>query len=209
MSERQEIIDIAKNELVGIVAQYMAEGYRLVQIGCTTLPDAYELNYSFDKDYKFKNLRFAVNPGEEVPSITAVYGSAFLYENEIHDLFGVKITNISIDYHGTLYHTALKTPFSIENIKFTGKAAAKAEAVKPAAEGVKPANEEAATKTEAAKPAAEGVKPANEEAATKTEAPQPAAEGAKPGDEPAAAKSEALPTAAEGVKPENGSSASN
>ena len=193
MSERQEIIDIAKNELVGIVAQYMAEGYRLVQIGCTTLPDAYELNYSFDKDYKFKNLRFAVNRGEEVPSITAVYGGAFLYENEIHDLFGVKITNISIDYHGTLYHTALKTPFSIENIKFTGKAVAKA----------------AAAKAEAVKPAAEGVKPANEEAATKTEAPQPAAEGAKPGDEPAAAKSEALPTAAEGVKPENGSSASN
>ena len=189
MSERQEIIDIAKNELVGIVAQYMAEGYRLVQIGCTTLPDAYEMNYSFDKDYKFKNLRFAVNRGEEVPSITAVYGGAFLYENEIHDLFGVKITNISIDYHGTLYHTALKTPFSIENIKFTGKAAA--------------------AKAEAVKPAAEGVKPANDEAATKTEAPQPAAEGAKPGDEPAAAKSEALPTAAEGVKPENGSSASN
>ena len=44
MSEPQENTPIGKNELVGMVAQLFAEGYRLVQIGCTTLPSAYELN---------------------------------------------------------------------------------------------------------------------------------------------------------------------
>jgi ech hydrogenase subunit D len=117
MSEPQEIINIGKNELVGIVVQLCAEGYRLVQVGCSTLEAAYELNYSFDKDNRFKNLRVTVVPDEEVPSISMIYKNAFLYENEIHDLFGVVVTNISIDYHGTLYRTSIRAPFSVDNVK--------------------------------------------------------------------------------------------
>jgi len=117
MSEPQELIQIAKHDLVGIVAELFAEGHRLVQIGCSTLTDAYELNYSFDKEYRFRNLRITVTPGEEIPSISVIYPGAFLYENEIHDLFGVSIRNISVDYRGTLYRTAIRTPFSIGNVK--------------------------------------------------------------------------------------------
>ena len=136
MSEPQEIIPIEKANLVGIVAQLFAEGYRLVQVGCTTLPSTYELNYSFDKDYKFKNLRIAVIPDEEVPSITAIYPNAFLYENEIHDLFGVTVKNIAIDYHGTLYRTAIKTPFSIGNVKVSEPPKPKTEASKQKTEAL-------------------------------------------------------------------------
>ena len=140
MSEPQENTVIGKNDLVGMVAQLFAEGYRLVQIGCTTLPGAYELNYSFDKDYRFKNLRVTAAPGEEVPSISVIYPNAFLYENEIHDLFGVVIKNINIDYRGTLYRTAIKVPFSVENIKFSEPPKPKAEAPpKPADEPQQPA----------------------------------------------------------------------
>ena len=128
MSEPQETIPIGKNELVGMVAQLFAEGYRLVQIGCSTLPGAYELNYSFDKDYRFKNLRITAAPGEEIPSISVIYPNAFLYENEIHDLFGVVMKNITIDYRGTLYRTSIQTPFSIENVKLPEPPKPKAEA---------------------------------------------------------------------------------
>lgn len=117
MSEPQEIVVVEKNDLVGIVAELFAEGYRLVQIGCSTLPGAYELTYSFDRGYRLKNLRFTVAEGEEVPSISVIYPGAFLYENEIHDLFGVVITHIAVDYRGTLYRTALKAPFSVSNVK--------------------------------------------------------------------------------------------
>ncbi len=117
MSEPQEITPIGKNDLVGMVARFFAEGYRLVQIGCSTLENGYEVNYSFDKEYRFKNLRVTLESGEDLPSISAVYANAFLYENEIHDLFGVVVKNINIDYGGTLYRTAIKTPFSAENVK--------------------------------------------------------------------------------------------
>ena len=117
MSEPQEIVAVEKCDLVGIVAELFAEGYRLVQVGCSTLQGAYELTYSFDLEYRFRNLRFTVTQDEEVPSISVIYPNAFLYENEIHDLFGVVITHIAVDYRGTLYRTALSTPFSIDNVK--------------------------------------------------------------------------------------------
>jgi ech hydrogenase subunit D len=113
MVEEQEMVSIDKKELVGSAAELMASGYRLVQIGCTALADCYEMNYSFDRDYRFKNLRFTVKTGEEVPSISCIYWNAFLYENEIHDLFGIPITNIAIDYRGTLYRTRVPSPFAL------------------------------------------------------------------------------------------------
>jgi len=116
MSEPQEIITIEKDALLGAVSDLFAQGFRLVQIGCTTLADAYELNYSFDKDYVFKNLRITVTVEDEVQSVSVIYPNAFLYENEIHDLFGIRIKNMSVDYKGAFYRTAIKTPFSIENL---------------------------------------------------------------------------------------------
>ncbi len=117
MSEPQEIMPIEKHELVGAAAELFAEGYRFVQVSCATLESAYELTYSFDKEYRLRNLRITVMPEEEVPSISVIYPNAFLYENEIHDLFGLMIRNIAVDYRGTLYRTTVKTPFSIGNVK--------------------------------------------------------------------------------------------
>jgi ech hydrogenase subunit D len=53
-------------------------------------------------------------PGETVPSIGLIYGNAFLYENEIHDLFGITIEHITVDFHGTLYQTRIPAPFSVK-----------------------------------------------------------------------------------------------
>ncbi|NTV09808.1 MAG: hypothetical protein HGA47_03440 [Zoogloea sp.] len=39
-----------------------------------------------------------------------------LWTCEIHDLFGIKIKNMSVDYKGTFYRTTITTPFSIENL---------------------------------------------------------------------------------------------
>ena len=141
MSEPQENTPIGKNDLVGMVAQLFSEGYRLVQIGCSTLPGTYELNYSFDKDYRFKNLRITAVPGEEVPSISVIYPNAFLYENEIHDLFGFPIKDIAIDYHGTLYRTSIKTPFSVDQVKLPEPPKPKAEAPPRSKDKPKPQEE--------------------------------------------------------------------
>lgn len=113
MNAAQEITLIEKHELVGVAAELFSDGYRFVQLSCATLESAYELTYSFDKGYRLKNFRFSVTQDEEVPSISVIFANAFLYENEIHDLFGIPIRNITVDYQGTLYRTAIRIPFSI------------------------------------------------------------------------------------------------
>ncbi|HWQ31218.1 MAG TPA: NADH-quinone oxidoreductase subunit C [Negativicutes bacterium] len=113
MGEEQKIKAIEAEELLNKVAGLFKEGYRLVQIGCTRL-EYFQLNYSFDKDLNFVNLRLNITQDFEVSSITSIYTGAFLYENEIHDLFGINFKHINIDYKGNLYKTAVKAPFGKE-----------------------------------------------------------------------------------------------
>jgi ech hydrogenase subunit D len=115
MIEEQEMIDIEKRDLLDAVAALRSSGHRLVQICATTCADHYEMNYSFDKDLRFKNLRFPVRPGDTVSSVSRIYTSAFLYENEIHDLFGIGVENMVLDYRGTLYQTATPAPFGLHS----------------------------------------------------------------------------------------------
>ncbi|HOB18362.1 MAG TPA: NADH-quinone oxidoreductase subunit C [Candidatus Methanoculleus thermohydrogenotrophicum] len=113
VKEEQTTTSVALEDLIREVEGLHADGYRLVQIGCTDIGGAYEINYSFDKDYQFRNLRLTVGPEEEVPSISGIYWGAFVYENELHDLFGIPVTGINIDFKGTFIKTAEKYPFSV------------------------------------------------------------------------------------------------
>ncbi|MFO1477714.1 MAG: NADH-quinone oxidoreductase subunit C [Verrucomicrobiota bacterium] len=110
MSESIEIIPM--ESLRERARGFREQGWRLVQISATRLPDQVELTYSFDRGGEMKNLRFSAAPVEtRVPSISPVYGCAILYENEIHDLFNVQVEGLTVDFKGNLYKTAIKFPF--------------------------------------------------------------------------------------------------
>ncbi|MFC2149621.1 NADH-quinone oxidoreductase subunit C [Candidatus Auribacterota bacterium] len=114
MTEEQKTIIIKPEELISKVKELCDSGHRLVQIDAVTQDDGLELNYSFDKDYHFVNFRLEFASKDiELPSISEVYWNAFLYENELNDLYGINITNIAVDYKGNLYKTSVKHPFSI------------------------------------------------------------------------------------------------
>ena len=105
---------VTKEEVLSKAADMSQQGYRLAQMHCTTLKDQaqpYEINYSFAKDLELINLRVVVGEQEILPSISEIFHAAFLYENEIHDLFGLKVESMSIDYDGRLYTTTVPAPF--------------------------------------------------------------------------------------------------
>jgi ech hydrogenase subunit D len=111
MFETQETIVIEKEKLLSHVQQLQKEGYRLVQISCTVL-DYLQVDYSFDKDYKFKNLRIKLpKDDKKLPSISTIYLTGALYENELHDLFDIHVEGMLIDFHGKFYRTVKKYPF--------------------------------------------------------------------------------------------------
>ncbi|MCX6923072.1 MAG: NADH-quinone oxidoreductase subunit C [Verrucomicrobia bacterium] len=108
----QTIEIIPAPALLDKVAELRKQGYRLVQIGATRLPEHVELTYSFDRESRLVNLRFQIAAAAaRIPSISSIYWCAFLYENELHDLFNVQVDGMAVDFHGHLYETAVKFPF--------------------------------------------------------------------------------------------------
>jgi len=110
--ENQRIEAISAATLLARVQAMQAEGYRLVQICCTRLVTDQEVSYSFDRDGTLVTLRVPVPIRDpELPSVSSFYWSAFLYENEMHDLFGLTVKGLAVDYRGHLFTTLVPTPF--------------------------------------------------------------------------------------------------
>jgi len=72
-----------------------------------------EILYSFEKDNIVKSYKIHIDArAPELQSITATYYYAFIYENEIHDLFGVTFKNLALDYEGHFYKISRETPWN-------------------------------------------------------------------------------------------------
>ncbi|MDD6762591.1 MAG: NADH-quinone oxidoreductase subunit C [Clostridiales bacterium] len=87
---------------------------RLVQICAVNTETGYDLLYSFATGYHFVTYKVAVSKDEEVPSISDIYPSSSLYENEMRELFGVNVKYMKLNYHNKLYTIDEKTPFRPE-----------------------------------------------------------------------------------------------
>ncbi|MBN1432915.1 MAG: NADH-quinone oxidoreductase subunit C [Methanomicrobiaceae archaeon] len=109
--EEQLITEITVESLLEEVKTKSDAGYRLVQIGCTRIEDAFEINYSFEKDYRFENLRVTIGEDVRMPSISDIYWGSFIYENEMHDLYGIGVDGMNIDFNGYLFKTSIPHPF--------------------------------------------------------------------------------------------------
>ncbi len=117
MSERvnveQNFTPVELSQLLTKVKDLKAEGYRFGQACATVMDeDTFEIIYSFDKAYQLVNLRLVISQGEEVESITGTYWPAFIYENEMHDLFGIKFNHMELDYQGNFFKVAEPTPWN-------------------------------------------------------------------------------------------------
>ncbi len=112
MIEPQPVTITDRADLPEKAKELFVQGYRLVQICATTGDSTIEVTYSFDRDYAFTNMRVILQKDDTVlPSITGSFLAAFTYENELQDLFGIKVTDLAINYNGNFYKMSIKTPF--------------------------------------------------------------------------------------------------
>lgn len=116
MSE-QIIIETQASELLAIVQGRKTDGWRLGQACATKVDGGIDLLYSFDKEYKLENLKVHLKDGESVQSITNIYWGAFVYENEMQDLFGVKFENMVLNYEGHFFKVSEPTPWNKQEVK--------------------------------------------------------------------------------------------
>ncbi|MDO5382721.1 MAG: NADH-quinone oxidoreductase subunit C [Eubacteriales bacterium] len=108
-----ELIEITPENLLNKVMEMKRQGLRLSQACAAVVNEKYELSYSFAQEgtYRYITLRLVIDTSVEIPSITEFYPYAFLYENEMKELFGVKIKLINLDYNDKLYRIKEETPF--------------------------------------------------------------------------------------------------
>jgi ech hydrogenase subunit D len=129
------------------VEEYHKGGWRLALINAASVLTAEEAEqgavdvaWAFARDAEFEHIRERIMPGDEVPSISPSFGAAFLYENEMRELFGIDVTGIDVDLKGQLYQTATLVPFAPSAIRarleatgrLSGAPAAHGHAGKPA-----------------------------------------------------------------------------
>ena len=107
------IIEITPDQLLGNVMALKNHKLRLSQICCAYSNEKIELSYSFadDNTNEYINLRIVTEPDTDIASITEFYPYAFLYENEMKELFGVNIYMLNVDYNHKLYRLNDETPF--------------------------------------------------------------------------------------------------
>jgi len=145
------------DELLSHVQALKGVGARFVQMHAERCVDdgSYRLVYTFidvraaqehiaqDGSYAIENLVVeGIDQYQEIPSISSYYPAVFPFENETHDLFGLAITDMQIDFKGFFYQVSTAESMSVITPEVKAarekamkvRAAAEAKARKAAAE---------------------------------------------------------------------------
>ena len=145
------------DELLSHVQALKGVDARFVQMHAERNVDdgSYRLVYTFidvraaqeriaqDGSYAIENLVVeGIDQYQEIPSISSYYPAVFPFENEAHDLFGLVITDMQIDFKGFFYQVSTAEPMSVITPEVKAarekamkvRAAAEAKARKAAAE---------------------------------------------------------------------------
>ena len=156
------------DELLPHVQALKGVGARFVQMHAERNVDdgTYRLVYTFinvraaqehiaqDGSYAIENLVVeGIDRYQEIPSISSYYPAVFPFENEVHDLFGLAITDMQIDFKGFFYQVSIDEPMSVITPEVK---AAREKAMKVRAAAEAKARKAAAEKAAAAAAAGEG-----------------------------------------------------
>ncbi len=181
------------DELLSHVQALKGVGARFVQMHAERNVDdgSYRLVYTFinvraaqehiaqDGSYAIENLVVeGIDQYQEIPSISSYYPAVFPFENEAHDLFGLAITDMQIDFKGFFYQVLTAEPMSVITPEVK---AAREKAMK-----VRAAAEAKARKAAATAAAGEGAAGAGDAASAATAQPAAAAGSDTQHDEAAA-----------------------
>ena len=165
------------DELLPHVQALKGVGARFVQMHAERNVDdgSYRLVYTFinvraaqehiaqGDSYAIENLVVeGIDQYQEIPSVSSYYPAVFPFENEAHDLFGLAITDMQIDFKGFFYQVSTAEPMSVITPEVKAarekamkvRAAAEAKARKAAAEKAAAAAGEGAASAAVAQPAA-------------------------------------------------------
>ncbi|NPD31423.1 NADH-quinone oxidoreductase subunit C [Eggerthellaceae bacterium zg-1084] len=113
MQFTSQFIPIQKDAVHDEARRRFDEGWRLSNVHAALDEDGTSVYYTYERGGTFENLHVAgITASDSLPSITDVYFSAFVFENETRELFGVDIRDIALDFGGNLYTLGESEPMT-------------------------------------------------------------------------------------------------
>jgi Ni,Fe-hydrogenase III component G len=105
----ENLVIVDKDDIREAVNNKKLYGHRFVAATCEKEGENYEITYHFDLNYDMSHIRILVNKDDVIKSVSSIYPSALLIENEYKDLYGFEFEGLLIDYKGNLF-LAEKSP---------------------------------------------------------------------------------------------------
>lgn len=93
---------VEKEHLLQRVEELASQGMRFITITCIDNGERFDVYYHFDHNLDLTHLLVTIDKDEALPSITPVYFCAFVAENEMKDLFGLRVDGLNVDYQGRM-----------------------------------------------------------------------------------------------------------
>jgi ech hydrogenase subunit D len=100
----ENIKEINKDDIVSEGKKLLDAGAKFVTAVCSDLDEKLEVTYLFSSKSgtELTCLRYKIGKDEEVASLSGTTLATVLIENEMKELFGLKIKDLAIDYGGHL-----------------------------------------------------------------------------------------------------------
>ncbi len=105
---------VKKEDIVSEGKKILDAGGIFVTAVCSDVDSGLEVSYFFSTNSgtQLSCLRYTAAKGEEVPGLSGTTLATVLIENEMRELFGLKIKDLAIDFggHMLLAHDSPETP---------------------------------------------------------------------------------------------------
>jgi ech hydrogenase subunit D len=115
MRQLSKLEEIPASDLLERCLELKRAGLRFSQACAAYYEDKFHLTYTFSNydTLEIISLRVVIDPEEEIHSITEFIPAAIFYENEMKEIFGVKIKLITNDLNNKLYRINVEAPLGV------------------------------------------------------------------------------------------------
>jgi len=96
------VSELSKEELIQAVKELRDQKARFITITVLDLGSLVEVVYHFELGKEIFNILVRTRKDEPIPSITGIYGAAFIAENEAKDMFKLDFQGLNIDLGGRM-----------------------------------------------------------------------------------------------------------
>lgn len=121
----ENLREIKKDQLLAEVKKFANAKARFVTGVCSDLGEKLEVTYFFNASpgMEMTAIRMLIGKSEEVPSISGIYLTAVLTENEMVEQYGVNVKDLAIDFggHMLLAHDSPVKPMLKSDAQAAGK----------------------------------------------------------------------------------------